>query len=563
MDFTNLINIETDAPVLYIAGAIMLISVLLYSRWAHRIRSAKAAVKKLSDNLQSTSLNGRDLIGEIDASVDHPTVRRLLAETSEGLVDLPADLGPRSYSLRSYSDIWTVRGLLTGRLNLSLFEAMPNLLIGVGLMFTFIFLTLALVQARTLIGAHVGTQDLSGVDQLLATAGGKFITSIAGLLCSLVWNWQSKALIDSVDMELDRVRSALRAKIPDAGTEALVTVQLSLLNAVLEENREQVGQLRRFETDFAVAIAKAMDNALQPAFQKMTDELRSAINALTERVGSMNEDALRTMLSDFSSNLKEMSGEEMTAFKGALIKLSESLDNAGRELVSSLGVAGTEAAGKLQTAGQAFADNFALASQTFKESATLLEQAMVSAKATVNDLDATLDAAKEAGGEGVVALRSVLGTLESGVAGLEESLSNIAGAAELLSGAAEKLGVIAVSLDKNVESQDSVLERFRAAAPEFRDAMTAAIRSVAESGEAAKRSLSQVEDSMQKTVDKLDSSVSEMREGVGDYTNQVVELHAHLEKNLALALQKLGGAISSLDETLSEFAEELEGARAR
>ena len=112
----------------------------------------------------------------------------MLRETEAGLIDLPASAHSaevQSYSFRPHSETWELRSLVGARLNLALFETMPNLLIGFGLMCTFIFLAVALQQAGLALNALdvSARQQDQALQSLIATAGGKFITSIAGLFC--------------------------------------------------------------------------------------------------------------------------------------------------------------------------------------------------------------------------------------------------------------------------------------------------------------------------------------------------------------------------------------------
>ena len=95
-------------------------------------------------------------------------IKNLLYETRDNFIEVEGDLGAEYYSLKSYSDIWNARGLLTGRMNLSLFETMPNILIGAGLMFTFMFLAWALADA----GGAMGVGSAEAKNEMLSTING-------------------------------------------------------------------------------------------------------------------------------------------------------------------------------------------------------------------------------------------------------------------------------------------------------------------------------------------------------------------------------------------------------
>lgn len=85
-------------------------------------------------------------------------------------------------------DLWNPTALLARKLNLGLAEAIPNILVGVGLFFTFVFLSWALVGTTTaLTEASSSKETEAAISQLLRIAGGKFLTSLAGLGASIIW----------------------------------------------------------------------------------------------------------------------------------------------------------------------------------------------------------------------------------------------------------------------------------------------------------------------------------------------------------------------------------------
>lgn len=188
-----LAQLQQLAIPLAIAAVIVVFSLLSFGIWTSRIRAVRVAVRQLHQSLgRNSSSNGRAALHQAQANTPDPALKFLLRETEAGLIDLPAAPGSglQSYSFRSHADTWELRSVLGGRLNLALFETMPNLLIGFGLMCTFIFLAVALQQAGLALNALdvSARQQDQALQSLIATAGGKFITSIAGLLCSLLWN---------------------------------------------------------------------------------------------------------------------------------------------------------------------------------------------------------------------------------------------------------------------------------------------------------------------------------------------------------------------------------------
>ena len=300
-----LAQLQELAVPLAIAALIVLFSVISFTVWATRIRRVRSAVNQLDASLADNTLSSRSALDSAEKKTQDPELKFLLRETLAGLIDLPSSKGSlhpseatqateglSSYSFRSHADTWTVRSVLGGRLNLALFETMPNLLIGFGLMCTFIFLAVALQQAGLALNALdvSARQQDQALQSLIATAGGKFITSIAGLLCSLVWNWRAKVALENLQASIDTLCHTLRSKVPDNAAEASVRMQLALFQDILQENRSQVNQLQRFETDFANAIGDALSRHMQPAFDKLAT-LTDTIQTSSQSFGNAGSQA--------------------------------------------------------------------------------------------------------------------------------------------------------------------------------------------------------------------------------------------------------------------------------
>lgn len=103
--------------------------------------------------------------------------------------------------------------LVVAGVNLRLYRAVPNLLVGCGLLFTFIGLLVALYFGSRAIGAGDITQAQHALHELLAAATFKFTTSIAGLGSSVVYSWREKALMYRVEYRLARFCTALEERM--------------------------------------------------------------------------------------------------------------------------------------------------------------------------------------------------------------------------------------------------------------------------------------------------------------------------------------------------------------
>ena len=361
---------ELILPLVVSAG-IFLFALIFFTAWTVKINKVAKSLSDLKAILNRNEFVGLAAFENAINKTKDIKLKSLLIETKENLIEIEGDIDIEQYSLKNYSDIWTVRGALTGKLNLSLFETMPNILIGAGLMFTFIFLAWALADAGGAMGG-VNTQAKdAAMKSLIANAGGKFTSSIVGLFCSLTWNWRAKVSLEKLQINISELHASLRRIAPDTAAQAIIKRQHSIFKEMLNESREQVGQLKRFETDIAVAIAKAIGNEINPSFKALGADLVEAIKQLTDRIGNMNEDALEKMIAQFIEEFRGTSSAEMQEFKTALTQLAENLNKAGKTIGEDIGTAGT----------------------TFGAAAGNLENAIVKAQETVEYLDTSLQKA--------------------------------------------------------------------------------------------------------------------------------------------------------------------------
>jgi hypothetical protein len=539
LDIVNFFDSLTG-PVITVSIAIVLGAVLFWFRWNPRIKAVALELRNLQKGLDSSEIKGRQAITTAIEQTKDANVRNALREIQSGLFELPGDLGVKTYSLRFYQDILTPRVLLAKKVNLALYEAAPNILIGVGLLFTFGFLAIALADVMPALGPSAAPENIrSAISGLLQNASGKFLTSIAGMSCSLFWSYASKRNLENLEDEIEALCSAMQMHVEDTGSEAAISAQIALLSEILNENREQVGQLKRFETDFAVAIGKALGSQMQPAFERLAATISDALRALTEKVGTMNEEALRKMLSDFKNAITEHSGEEMEAFKRTLIEISEQIKTAAQKLEG----AGGEAGAAIKAGGKELTDALTGGAGDLRQAAGLLEQAMVTAKATVNDMDATLEKALEQGKSGFEQLQAILLKLSSTAADVGTLVNTIQNVSADFKDSANAVSDTTSNLEKVVVEQSNIVSSVSNTANTLGVALTSANQEFRTSAQA------------------MTDTTKEMTAGVEAYSQQLVTLHANLDENLAKAIGSLNSTVSELIDGLDDFLEEVRKGR--
>jgi alkylation response protein AidB-like acyl-CoA dehydrogenase len=261
-------------------------------------------LRKLIKSIEQSGMSGLESLElTINTTEDHQ-LKSLLLETRDNLVEIEGDIGQEFYSLRNYADIWTARGVLTGRMNLSLFETMPNILIGAGLMFTFIFLSLALTEATygwspenvhmkarkegndfVLSGTKVFVENAEHATDLLVVAGiegkkGLRLFHVEAAAQGVAIRPLKGFMVGMGEVALNNVKVAGSSAI-GAASKTAAALNSAMLAAAPILCAYQVGGCRRvYEMSLNYAGERKQFGTVIGRFPRVQDHLINAVNAL-------------------------------------------------------------------------------------------------------------------------------------------------------------------------------------------------------------------------------------------------------------------------------------------
>ena len=587
-DLNILVDILVHNPlaVILVGALILLGAFLLYWIWFRPpVVTFLIALKQLA---QTLSKSPKDWVAVKERAraiaKAHPMLAVAWMETEERVVALPMG-GTRAYMMfGSPRDLWSPQQLLARRINLPLAEAVPNLLVGFGLLLTFFFLTLALSQATSALGAQAGAESkiLQATHGLLGAAGAKFSTSLAGLLASVVWTIFYKHRLAQLSRACEEVLAALANVAPvgggeltmmrqvDLASEALATNKallqelrqpvgvfrqfediLAINEELLEEVREQHGTLKRFETDLAVSLA----NAINPQMQSMTSKLVEAIDGLSNKLGTMNQQALEDMMKEYAATLKKATNTEMTQLLETLKYLTGQLDGAGK----NIGEGVTKAATDIDQASANLVAQVGKASENLMESATKLEEATVNVKTAMDDLDVSIKDAADEGRKGVQVVSSFIQNAKQVVvdlSGVSNSLGQTSTALQSVSG---EIASVVDNVEELSREQQNVIQAVRDVTPAALNAIKEVSKVLETSAEETKTAVTTTKNAMEATAKNLAGTVAAINAGVKTYTDDVVKLHLQIDGSLARAVGSFDKGITGLEEGISGLEDAVEG----
>lgn len=234
--------------------------------------------------------------------------------------------------------------VVVGRLNLRLYNAVPNILTGLGILFTFIGLSFGIYLAQESIVSTSQKDMLEALSSLLGGASLAFWTSVAGLFLSLIFNIIEKRKVHGLQRLIGQFNVSLESLLDR-------TTEEKIANEILRESQQQRIQLQKFNTDLAVSIASALDEKLASSLKPTLESLIEAMDKLRDEKVRQNESFLQNLASDFKNSLSDATKTEMQGLSGSLNDLSARI----KETVADLANAGQGAGQNLIKASEQFA----------------------------------------------------------------------------------------------------------------------------------------------------------------------------------------------------------------
>jgi len=472
--------------------------------------------------------------------------------------------------------------------------AMPGMLVGAGLLFTFFGLAVALAVAGDVVVGAEAARRQDGLHQLLNAASFKFFTSLAGLALSIAYTGFRNYRMRAVEQALDALNEALERQMPLV-TPAFLQHEA---NAAL---REQSAMLQTFSNELAVNIGQALDSAFDQRLGEHIGPLTEATQALASRISTQNQDAMQQMLQAFIDRLSggtrdHLAGvaENLAALGTRLEGLQSGLGEASVRMAQSAEAMatrmgeGAEAAltritdqmgGLMETLRSVTAQTREAGAEAAQTLAARIEGAAAGFEAAATRMSETL--AQAATGTGDALARGageVAEGLGAAAAGVRDMLENTG---QALARQANALAVTAEALAARVGELDRATREavapFAAGAADLRrtaeaaQAATAPLRAVAsglgaaveqmggaaqrfETAQAGAAKLSQDIAAMAQRFEGVDSSLSNTLSALGsaldEFRRKIQEFVAGTDQNLAKAAGHISTMVIELNETL-------------
>jgi uncharacterized protein YukE len=225
------------------------------------------------------------------------------------------------------------------------FKAVPGFFVSIGLFLTFLGLISALGTMGTEMKATSGQLSSDAMATLLTVASAKFIMSLTGLACSILFTVFLRFQTGRVDKEINQLNLMIERKLTFISLELIGIDQLKALREQKDHFKvigmEMVAELGRpLREELPNAISTSISGAITPLIQNVreasTDGLGTMVHDLSKRfstdVGMALESASQKLvdagrgIEGIVSNMNQSSGHMGSAMEGAIERLGSSIE---------------------------------------------------------------------------------------------------------------------------------------------------------------------------------------------------------------------------------------------
>ena len=351
------------------SAAVIIIIFLLFCKEEYKLYSIKEAIKRL--------LNNDNILDSLKETKIAPLAetysKTIIIETHDGKkTNIPASEYINDYSVCKYN-----------KLNLRMLDTAAGTLVGLGLLGTFLGLTLGIKGFDS-----SNTERINeSIQGLLAGMGTAFLTSLLGMTFSILFTAADKALrhrlykdvkeiTDRLDSEYyiddlvlaninqqNIVNQLYKALKNDLQQQALeIANKLTYTNAegqnvtignaireILTENTKQSKALMSFSTDLAMELNQGFDETLSRQMQQKIVPLMESVDATTKAVVEHIDKMADTVSSPATDMMQNVVDELKQSMQSLLNEFSTGLSGSATSELENLAM-------QLGTATQAMAD---------------------------------------------------------------------------------------------------------------------------------------------------------------------------------------------------------------
>jgi ribosome recycling factor/biopolymer transport protein ExbB/TolQ len=487
-----------------------------------------------------------------------------------------------------------------GRLKLN-----ANAFVSIGVLGTFIGLALGLSSIDTTVGADSLAQQ---IDELLKNVSTAFLTSIFGLVGSLLALFTERILRSSFEQRLSKICDHLdtlflnirqyqiitHAEGTNLGIQAALTAEINghsispsdLAVQFLEFNKRQTDSLESFSSELAFTIEDLMNkvfNDEESTFRKEFANIASKLTALSESLRSPAEDmtksvveelqkSLRSMIEEFQTSISDGARQEMDELTNQLSQVSSSLSS----IPTVLGELQNSTESSILKINEQMEDSARIIGEETTESVNQLSTIIGTLVREIEEIQERQLSLTEGQSESFEKMSlmsekftSTLQDLDSLSEEIAEAGGQVGATADILKNTSSSLEKSAESVDNSNHALNSTLSSFMSETSQLigeQSNLTSNIIEVMDTIQSHSTTIkeqyeeldSSISDSFKSIQSGIDTFLRQIKDSNDGYLNDYAEAVNGISNSLALGADEIRQAMEEISESFDKAVEKLE-----
>ncbi len=198
------------------------------------------------------------------------------------------------YASESAESAFSDAVVIDSRLNRSFFIAIPGVVTGSGLLFTFLAILVALLDVKLV------NNRVQGLELLIQGLSGKFVSSISGLGAATFFLLSEKPLLHRLTISRQALVSAIDDLIPRLSP-------AQLLADIHRDIAEQSNAFRLFNADLSTKLRRGFSESMGPTIERMVRAVDD-LNQLLRAAEAQRQDALTSSIATLLRNFEQIIG---------------------------------------------------------------------------------------------------------------------------------------------------------------------------------------------------------------------------------------------------------------
>lgn len=446
--------------------------------------------------------------------------RSLIRSNERGVIGSPTSAG----------DTFNYDLLYSPELHLRRHEAMPNQLVGIGLLGTFIGLALSLWIASSGLQVDVETAKRSLI-ALMSASAIKFVTSIAAIFVALLFTHSKNAKLAQLHPSIEDFAARIDWLVRPMSREQLAE----------ESHRELVAQTRHMEArndELARTIASELNATLQISLKEAIAPVAEEINGMAEKMGEISENTMRYMVDMFAKELGSAAKEHSERMAALLNEVSRAVEKVPANIELSSGAFSDAMAASAKVIEQTFgaasshltksleqaSERMAASAKSWSDISDKLIELTDGLSATQDAFGERLDAVHDTTAQTIVQLNALAREMEHAAANLP-AMDVVAGQLE---SAAKALELSVTEIGKLEHIGEDARQRANAATEQFM------------------QTVATIERDMKALDGSMAAVFSRTSDGLSAFQKQTEGFVGSLDTQMAHAVQLLTEAVDKL-----------------